>query len=32
MTFPTAADGLKGVEFVSAAIESNAEGGRWTDL
>ncbi|MEX2443582.1 MAG: Gfo/Idh/MocA family oxidoreductase [Alkalispirochaeta sp.] len=32
MTFPTAADGLKGVEFVAAAIESNTNGGRWIDL
>jgi predicted dehydrogenase len=29
MTFPTATDGLKGVAFVAAAIESSTAGGRW---
>ncbi len=31
MTFPTAADGLKGVAFVAAAVESSANGGRWVE-
>jgi len=30
--FPTSADGLKGVEFVQAAVESSQKGGEWTAL
>jgi hypothetical protein len=28
-TFPTVADGVLGVKFVEAAVESNAQDGRW---
>ena len=30
--FPTLADGLKGVEFIEAAVRSSARGGRWVRL
>jgi predicted dehydrogenase len=30
--FPTSFDGLKGVEFVQAAVESSLKGGGWTSL
>lgn len=29
--YPTVADGVLGVKFVQAAVESNAQGGRWVD-
>ena len=29
LTFPTVADGVLGVKFVEAAVESNAQDGRW---
>jgi hypothetical protein len=28
---PDVVDGARGVQFVAAAVESNAAGGRWTD-
>jgi predicted dehydrogenase len=31
MTFPDATDGLKGVAFIAAAIESSSNGGRWVE-
>lgn len=31
LDFPTVEDGARGVKFVEAAVESNANGGRWTD-
>lgn len=30
-TFPTVADGVLGVKFIEAAVESNAQDGRWVD-
>lgn len=30
-TFPTVADGVLGVRFVEAAVESHRQGGRWVD-
>ena len=30
-TFPTVEDGVLGVRFVDAAVESNQQGGRWVD-
>ncbi len=30
-TYPSVADGVLGVKFVEAAVESNAQGGRWVD-
>jgi predicted dehydrogenase len=30
-TFPTVADGVLGVKFIEAAVESNAQSGRWVD-
>ena len=30
-TFPTVEDGVLGVKFVEAAVESNAQDGRWVD-
>lgn len=32
MTFPNSRDGLKGVEFVAAAMESSNNGGRWVKV
>jgi predicted dehydrogenase len=32
MTFPTATDGLRGLEFIAAAIESSEHDGHWVDL
>ena len=31
LDFPTVEDGARGVKFVEAAVESNRNGGRWTD-
>ncbi len=31
-TFPTVEDGVLGVRFVDAAVESNQQGGRWVDV
>lgn len=31
LTFPTIADGVLGVKFVEAAVESNQQDGRWVD-
>ena len=30
--FPTIADGIKGMAFIEAAVQSSAEGGRWVGL
>jgi len=32
LSFPTIADGIKGVAFIEAAVRSSAEGGRWVSL
>jgi len=32
LTFPTVDDGVLGVRFVDAAVESNQQGGRWVDV
>jgi predicted dehydrogenase len=31
-TFPTVTDGLKGLQFITAAVQSSAKGGVWTKL
>jgi predicted dehydrogenase len=30
-TFPTVEDGVLGIQFIEAAVESNAQGGRWVN-
>ena len=30
--YPTVQDGLRGMRFIAAAVESSAQGGRWLDL
>ena len=32
VSFPTIADGIKGMAFIEAAVRSSAEGGRWVSL
>ena len=32
VNFPTIADGVKGVAFIEAAVESSTHGGRWVSL
>ena len=30
--YPTVHDGLRGMRFIAAAVESSSMGGRWLDL
>ena len=31
-TYPTVVDGLRGVQFVEAAVLSNEQGGQWVEV